>query len=300
MSNNTDLAGLYSVIEESSRLVDVACAHDTVWPILSAFEDTLAQAVIAFRVATGERNAGDFDCRFTMLPQGLDPYATAVANGLIAPTDHPIGSLLGELDRHFPLSHSGIDFGVVGGFKKTWSFFPTDALQSLADLTQLASMPAGAAANLDFFTRYDLADRVSLVGIDYPHKSLNLYFGAAPAETFSAQNLTALLRDAGLPAPSERLLKLGAQAFGIYATLSWESTRVERITIAAMTPDPMLLPVPIEPKIEHYVKKAPYSTDDRQFVYAITSAPTGEYHKLQSYYKWHSQVENTLLVPDSR
>ncbi|MEV7192581.1 aromatic prenyltransferase [Streptomyces sp. NPDC093510] len=296
MSKNTDLSGLYSVIEESSRLVDVPCARDTVWPILTAFEDTLAQAVIAFRVATGERNAGDFDCRFTMLPKGLDPYAVALANGLTAPTDHPVGSLLEELCREFPVESGGIDFGVVGGFKKTWSFFPTDSLQSLSELVRLESMPASAAENLDFFTRYDLADRVSLVGIDYPHKSLNLYFGAAPAATFEPEGITAILRDAGLPAPSERLLGFGARAFGIYATLSWESAKVERITIAAMTPDPTALPVRIEEKIEHYVNKAPYSTEDRQFVYAITSAPTGEYHKLQSYYKWHSQVENTLLV----
>ena len=36
------------------------------------------------------------------------------------------------------------------------------------------------------FTRYGLHDRVSLVGIDYPHKTLNLYFGAAPTELFEA------------------------------------------------------------------------------------------------------------------
>jgi hypothetical protein len=298
MSNNSELAGLYSVIEESSRLVDISCSRDTVWPILSAYEGTLAQAVVAFRVATGERNAGDFDCRLTMLPQGLDPYAVALSNGLTAKTDHPVGSLLEELHREFPVVSSGIDFGVVGGFKKSWSFFPLDDLQSLSDLVELPSLPQSVAGNLDFFTRYGLADKVSLVGIDYPNKSLNLYFGAAPADTFTAEGITSILRDAGLPAPSERLLQLGAQAFGIYATLSWDSPKLERITIAVMTPDPTTLPVRIEPKIEHYVKNAPYSTDDRQFVYAITSSAKGEYHKLQSYYAWQSRVVNILLVTD--
>lgn len=257
----------------------------------------LAQAVVAFRVATDERSSGDFDCRFTMLSPGLDPYAVALSNGLTPKTDHPVGSLLGEVHREFPIEHSGIDFGVVGGFKKTWSFFPTDALQPLSKLVELPSLPLSVAGNLDFFTRYGLADRVSLVGIDYPHRSLNLYFGAAPAEVFEAGGIKSILRDAVLPEPSERLLRLGAQAFGIYATLSWESPKIERITIAAMTPDPTMLPVRIEPAIEDFVKNAPYSTDDRQFVYAITSAPGGEYHKLQSYYAWQSQVENTLLVP---
>ena len=61
--------------------MDIPCSRETVWPILTAYGDTLAQAVVAFRVATGERNAGDFDCRFTMLPKGLDrtplPFPTA-------------------------------------------------------------------------------------------------------------------------------------------------------------------------------------------------------------------------------
>ncbi len=299
MSENTELAGIYSVIEKCSRLMDVPCSHDKVWPILTAYGDTLAQAVVAFRVATGESNAGDLDCRFTMLPKSLDPYDVALTNGLSAKTDHPVGSLLGELHREFPIESCGIDFGVVGGFKKTWSFFPIDNLQSMSKLVNLPSMPASAAGNLDFFTRYGLADRVSLVGIDYPNRSLNLYFGAAPAEVFESDGIRSILREAGLAEPSDRLLRLGQQAFGIYATLSWESPKVERLTIATMTSDPMTLPVHIEPKIEHFVKNSPYSTDDRQFVYAITSSPKGEYHKLQSYYKWQSRVKNVLLVSDN-
>jgi hypothetical protein len=298
MAENIGPADLYSVIEECSRLVDVSCSRDKVWPILTAYRDTLAQAVIAFRVATGETNAGDFDCRFTMLPKDLDPYAVALVNGLTVPTDHPVANLLWELQEDFPIESSGIDFGVVGGFKKTWSFFPIDNLQSVFDLVKLPSLPRSVAENLDFFVRYGLADRVSLVGIDYSHRSLNLYFGSAPAEVFQAEGIRSILQEVELAEPSERLLRLGAQAFGIYATMSWESPKVERITIAAMTSDPSTLPVRIEPKIEHFVRNSPYSTDDRQFVYAITSTPTGEYHKLQSYYKWQSRVKNILLVSE--
>jgi Aromatic prenyltransferase Orf2 len=157
-------------------------------------------------------------------------------------------------------------------------------------------MPRSVAGNLDLFARYGLADRVSLVGIDYPHRSLNLYFGAGPAEVFQAEGIKSMLRDAELVEPSERLIQLGAQAFGIYATLGWESPKVERITIAAMTSDPMTLPVRIEQRIEHFIKNSPYSTNGSQFVYAIASSSTGEYHKLQSYYRWQPRVKNILLV----
>ncbi|KKD02031.1 aromatic prenyltransferase, partial [Streptomyces sp. WM6386] len=112
MRDNADPADL-SIIEEVSRLVGVPCSAQTVRSILSAYGDTLEQAVVAFRVATGERNAGDLDCRFTMLPPDLDPYAVALSNGLIEATDHPVGSLLAELHAGFPIGFSGIDFGVV-------------------------------------------------------------------------------------------------------------------------------------------------------------------------------------------
>ncbi|MFF4276000.1 aromatic prenyltransferase [Streptomyces sp. NPDC001536] len=298
MSNTTELADLYSAIEETAGLLDVPCSRERIHPILAAFEDSIAQAIIAFRVSTWARNDGDLDCRIASIPKSVDPLAVAVERGLIEKPTHPSGSLLGELHRDFPVESSGIDFGVVAGFTKTWSFFPTDALQSLSDLIHLESMPPSVAAHLDYFQRYGLADRVSLIGIDYPQQTLNLYFGAAPAQTFTADGIRSILRDAGLPEPTERLLSLCTQAFGIYATLSWNSPRVERITIAAMTQDPMTLPVRIEPKIERYVREAPSLTAEPQFVYAIAATPSGEYHKLQSFYKWKPHVENVLLVSD--
>ncbi|WP_328499769.1 aromatic prenyltransferase [Streptomyces sp. NBC_00457] len=298
MSESAELADLYSVIEESARLANVTCSSDKVWPIMTAYGDMLAQSVIAFRVATGARNAGDFECRFTMLPKELDPYAVALSNGLIAETGHPVGSLLGEIHRNFPIGSCGIDFGVVGGFKKTWSFFPTGGVQSLSELAGLPSMPRSLSENLDFFTRHGLADIVTLIGIDYSHRSVNLYFGRIPAECFEPDGMRSILREIGMPDPSERMLQLGGQGFGIYTTLSWDSPKIERITYAAMTTDPMTLPVQIEPEIKQFVEKAPYSTADRQFVYAITASPNGEYHKLQSYYQWQPGVQHFLLASD--
>lgn len=298
MSGTDELSGLLAAIEESSRLMEVPFTPERVWPVLTAYGDALAEQVIAFRVSTGTQAAGDLDCRF-MLPGSLDPYAVALAAGLTPRQDHPVANLVGELHREFPIDANAVDFGVVAGFTKTWTFFALDDLQSVTRLVGLPSLPPSIAKNLEFFATYGLTDRVSLVGIDYAHRSVNLYFGAAPRELFTEQGITAMLRDAGLPAPSEQLLALGAEAFGIYTTMTWDSPAVERLTLSRMTPDPMALPVHIEPKIERFVKNAPYSTEDRQFVYAIAATARGEYHKLQSYYAWQPQVENQLLVAHS-
>jgi hypothetical protein len=257
--------------------------------------------VIAFRVATGERRAGELDCRFTMLPRDVDPLDLAVSEGLAEKTDHPVGSLLSDIRERFPVDCYGIDFGVVGGFKKTWSFFSPDDLQDLAKLADIPSMPRSVGENVPFFARHGLDDKVSLIGIDHKNRTVNMYFGEPPAEVFERETVRSMLREHGLPEPSEQMLSLGEVAFGIYTTLSWDSPKVERLTLAVMTPDPTALPVPLEPAVERFVKTAPSTVDaaDRRYVYAVTSSPKGEYNKLQSYYQWRPRMLNLMLLDDS-
>src|SRR5215468_8574359 len=96
MPETVKAADLYSAIEESAQLLEVACSRDKVWPVLTAYKDVLAQAVIAFRVSTGARHVGELDWRFTV-PKGVDPYAIALSNGLTTETDHPVGALLSDI-----------------------------------------------------------------------------------------------------------------------------------------------------------------------------------------------------------
>jgi hypothetical protein len=162
-------------------------------------------------------------------------------------------------------------------------------------------MPSGLAENVGFFARHGLDDRANLIGIDYHHRTVNVYVGEPPAECLTPEAVSSMLRDLGMPDPSEQLLTLSQRAFGVYATLSWDSATIERITFAVMTPDPTTLPVRIEPKIERFVKSAPYAVDpadaaDRKFVYAVSSAPDGEYYKLQSYYQWRPRILSRMRL----
>jgi hypothetical protein len=299
MSGTAEPAELYTAIEESARLLGITCSREKVWHILTTYKDALdGQAVIAFRVATGARHAGELDFRFTV-PTGVDPYALALANGLTTKTDHPAGALLSDIRERCPIDCYGIDFGVVGGFKKIWPFFPPDDLQGLARLGSVPAMPRSLAGNAGFFARRGLDYKVSLLGIDYQHRTVNVYFGELPAECLEPVNIAAMLREAGLPAPSGQMVKLGQQAFGIYATVSWDSPKIERITFAVVTPDPKALPIRLDPKIERFVSNVPYASVNRKFVYAVSSAPDGEYYKLQSYYQWRPQIADHMLLTDS-
>ncbi|MFI9605457.1 aromatic prenyltransferase [Streptomyces sp. NPDC052043] len=300
MSETAASADLYSAIEASAGLLDVPCSREKVWPVLNAYEDALASAVIAFRVGTGERYTGDLDWRFSV-PQHVDPYAVALAKGLTEATDHPVGTLLADINERCPIDSYGIDFGVVGGFKKIYAFFAPDGMQRLSTLIDIPSMPISLAENFDFFARYGLdADKVNVFGIDYRHRTVNLYFGGLPAQCLEPETITAMLRDIGFPEPSEQMLKLGGQAFGIYTTLGWDSPEIERFCFSVMTPDSVSLPVPIEPKIEKFLDGVPHDSADGRFIYYAAMSATGEENfKVQSYYQWQSRMQGQMLLSDS-
>jgi hypothetical protein len=280
MSGTDELAHLYSAIEESAGLLDVACSRDTVWPVLTAY-DVIRQDIIAFRVATDTRNAGDFNCRFS-LPKGVDPYAVALSKGLITETDHPVGSLLSELDERFQIDSSGVDFSVIGGFKKIWVYFPEDDFPTLSRLVEIPSMPRSLAANASLFSRHGMGERVDVIAIDYQDRTANLYFPEPPEPS----TIMAMHQDIGLPDPSEPYLKLCELAFGTYTTLSWDSPKVERISFGLKAQDPMALPVHLGPKIGKFLESVRYGIDDPKNVYAAMTSTGEEYYKLQSYYRW--------------
>jgi hypothetical protein len=297
MSGTAELAAFYSVLEESARLLDAPCSRDKVWPILTAYEDVIAQSAIAFRVETGARHAGELDCRFTMIPPDVDPYARALSNGLTTETDHPVGALLSDIQERFPIDNYGINFGLADGFRKTWQFFPPGDMQRVSRLADIPSMPRGLAENASFFARHGLDDKVCLTGIDYQHKTVNVYFGQPPAECLEPKTITSMLREIGLPDPSKQMLKLCQQAVAIYFTLSWDSPRIGRISFTLMTPDPMALTGRLEPEIEQLVRNAPASDSaaDRRFLYYVASSADGEYYKLLSFYRWQPRVLNLVL-----
>lgn len=288
MSATAEMDELYAVIEQSARTLGVPCAPEKVRPVLAAYEDAFGHAatVVAFRVATSVRHAGELDCRFTTHPDERDPYATALAAGLARRTDHPVGAVLAQLQGRCHVDSHGIDFGVVGGFKKVYAFFTPDDLQEVAKFADLPAMPRALAEHTGFFARHGLADRVGVVGVDYGHRTLNVYFNDVPAQLFEPGTVSATLRELGMARPSAQMLKLGREAFGLYVTLGWDSPRIERICYAVTTADLAALPVPVEPEIERFVRGVPADDGDRKFVYGVAVAPEGEYYKLESHYRW--------------
>ncbi|MFG3104768.1 aromatic prenyltransferase [Streptomyces sp. NPDC048182] len=285
---------LYAAIEETAALLDVRVDPATTRPIVTAFQDHLAQAAILFRSATDQRHAGELNLHLMMLPGDRDPYALLHAKGLAEKSDHPSSRLLAEVADRFPVASYGIDFGVVGGFQKTWSCFPTDDMQRLSEIADLPSAPRAVADNLAFFARYGLDKHVTLIGIDYAQRTMNLYFGEVES-LLQRDAARAMLREMDMPEPSEALLHFAERAFGFYVTLTWDSPRIQRFCYAAIAVDPTTVLAHPEPEIERFLSTVPYGHDTPKAVYAALSPKDGgEYYKIQTYYQWRPRLTSHM------
>lgn len=300
MSGTAEVEKVYSAIEESARLLNLDCSRDEVLPVLDAYKDALANAVIIFAMSTGS-HAGELDYSISVPPTLGDPYALAVSKGFTPKTDHPVGSLLADISERCPVGLYAIDSGVIGGFKKTYSFFPTDDLQALSKLVDVPSMPRGLAENLDLFTGYGVDDNVTMISIDYQNRTVNTYLGSLPDGLLEPETVRTLVRKMGLAEPGEQALEFAQKAFAIYPTFNWDSGKIERVCFAVITTDPMALPAQLEPEIAKFAKNAPYAyaaERARTLVYGVTFTPKGEYYKLGSYYQTNAQTEKLLVAFD--
>lgn len=287
MSGSPELEALYAAIEESARLVGGSCSRDDVWPVLTAYEGGFAAGGVVFSTQTGERYAGELDYAFT-LPAGIDdPYAHAVAHGFVAATDHPVGALLPDIRARCAVTEYFADCSVVGGFRKLYAHFPRD-LQSVSTLAGIPSMPPSVAGNADLFARYGLDD-VAMVGINYKHRTVSLYFQFTPEGRLEPEAIGSLLREVGLPAPEPAMLEFAHRSFRANLTLGWDWPNVVRATFA---PPPGTgrslseVPAPTAPHFERFATTAPRAYDgERMNLFAVKWMPDGEFIEVCSYYQ---------------
>lgn len=284
MSETKNAEAVYSAIEEAAGLLDIPCSREKVLPVLSAFGDGVSEeSVIVLAMAGGERHRGDIDYNFTVPTEMGDPYRIAVANGWIEETDHPIANLLPEIVEACPVTFYGVESGVVGGFKKTYVFFPLDNLGSLSKLASLPSMPRSVAEHARTFAGIGVDSRISIIGIDYINHTVNVYFMAGSLDEKTALSL---LDDTNLPAPSPLLLEFIQNSFSIYPTFSWKSPDIHRICFSSVSPDQSAYPTTLHEEIARFAENAPYEYDGaRVLVYGATISRSEEYHKLGVYFR---------------
>lgn len=295
MYARTDTDLLHTAVAEAADLVDIACSRDRVRPVLTAFPDAIT-APIVFNVVTSGGRIKDLSFDFMVPPGDGDPYPRALAHGLAEETDHPVRSLFSDIQAaRFPVQSYGVDYRINAGFSKTYVFFPLGGLQSVGELADLPSMPRGLSERVDTFTDFGLHDKVSALAIDYTRRTWNVYVNGLSADHVERAAVLAMLREFGLPEPSEQLLDFIATSSALYPTFGWDSPKIERISFSTRTTDPAALPTRIEPALEKFARSVPYTYDgDRVLVYAGALSHGEEYYKLAAYHQMASQAHDRV------
>src|SRR5581483_3299588 len=288
MSDRTQPEELYSAIEESARLLGATFSGNQVWPILNAYRDLLTDGRIVFSTQTGERHAGELEYSVQVSGGAGDPYARALAHGFAAETDHPVGTLISDIRARISVGEYAIDCGIAGGFKKVYAL--ARGVLGMSELAGIPAMPRALAENAEFFGRYGL-DGAAVIAADYQRNTMNVYFQlpAGIAGSLAPETILSMLRDIGLPAPDEPMLKYACQSYRIYVTLSWDSSAIQRIAFATMPRfglDLSAVPVRLEPGIERFMSGAPRTyAGERIGIAAIKWSRDEECLDLGSYYQ---------------
>ncbi|MGQ4434733.1 aromatic prenyltransferase [Streptomyces sp. SAS_260] len=295
MSEGTEAEKLYSAIEEAARLVGASFSRDMVWPVLEAFRDALTDGAIIFSAQVNAGRVGELEYTAQVSPGSEGPYARALAGGLLPRQDHPVAGLLSDIEERVAVEDYFIDCGVAGGFKKIYAQFPGD-LQKVSELARIPSVPRSVADNAALFARHGL-EEVALVGINYRSRTLNLYF-QLPAEVagdLDPRTVLSLLKEMGLPEPDERMLAYACTSYRVYATLGWDSPDIRRISFAPVPSpglDPAALPARLDPRLEHFVRSAPYTyAGEPVNASAVKWSPDGDHLDLAVYH----QISSPLL-----
>lgn len=255
MAGPAGLDEVYAAVERTSRLLDVPCSPDRFEPVWKAFGDQLPDSHLVFSMAAGEAHRGELDFDFSLRPEGADPYTTALEHGFIEPTDHPVGSVLAEVNKRCGIASYGVEYGVVGGFKKSYAFFPLDDFPPLAEFARIPSVPPCLAGHVDTLTRLGLDDKVSAIGVNYRKNTLNVYLAASAVAT---DDKLALLRAFGYPEPDARVRQFIERSFSLYPTFNWDSSAAERICFSVKTQQPGELPAPHDEPTEAFAREVPH------------------------------------------
>ena len=280
-----DLTLMSDDIEKAAKIAEVGCNKDLVNKILNVYEEQFShpQVAVSFRTTTKPAEKRSLDVRYVDVWTSHDPYAMAIENGLLVKSGHPVDNLFYDIKSNFPIMGYGVDFGVLNGFAKIWMRIPTHLPVPIEKLQLIPSFPDSLKNYINLLSKYSM-DRIIMVGIDYIHKSTNIYFVKRYYGDLSTETVTSLISELGFPVPSNELIEECAHALFFYCTFTWDSPKIERLSFHRVAHDQSQVPVHLHPFLEKYSLNAPILGDKRKFMYTVALSPKGNYIKLESDY----------------
>lgn len=274
---------LERMCEDVARCAELAGApfdRAALWPVLDAYRPFFTESVVSFVTSTKPAATRRLHARYIELVRPHDAYATALQHGFLVPRGHFVDAVLPGLRSTLPVQGYGVDVDAASGFAKLWVFLRD--VVTMEALGAMPYMPPSVARSAALFGRHRLS-LVSLVGVDFQHRTANAYFMLPPG-WLSAPAVAALLDELGLQVPRGEVLEHCARAPTIYPTFSWDSGAVERVCFGIPARAAAEVPVDWDPLIARYVAGAPILHPRRPFIYSVTPGRASTYVKIENDY----------------
>ena len=268
-------------IEQFIEAVAVTAEHigaeydkDVMRRPLTVLREPFEAGFTAYRTTTAHKRT--INLRYINLLVPFYPFDIALKNGLIKNDGHPSVGIIPTFMNHLGVTPSsgifGVDVGAATGLEKIWFFFPNSV--PLAEFLKIPGLPGGVKAHVDYFKKHQL-DVVKLIGVDFPAKSINLYFFAWEIGGLTPKKSAGLLGDLGLNVPNDEVLQHCARALPLYYTFKWDSPEVQRVCFGCFAPEPALVPK-WSPIIDDFVANAITMINQRAFMYNPTFNHNGQ------------------------
>ncbi|MBD3196646.1 MAG: hypothetical protein GF317_16440 [Candidatus Lokiarchaeota archaeon] len=277
---------LNQTLEDLKKIADFAgveCDEEAIWEVFNAYKDFFTGSSISIRTTSKPVEKRDVSIRYVelMMQHDPDPYITATKEGLIEKNGHPLHKMFYEIYDKFEMMGHGVDLDVSKGLTKIWSFMapcPVDRIYTME------TIPDSVKTLKDYFSRHGLNEFV-LFALDFYHKTVNIYFLVRDPSKVKPEKYETLLKEVGFEPASREIMEKCTKATTLYYTFNWETNKVERVCFGVLCPEGAEgVPVHFHPIMKEFVEKAPFATDKRTFIYAITFSPEGHFYKIESDY----------------
>ena len=260
----------------TAALTEVDASESTIRRVLNIFSDGFLNASVQFRTTSKPVGRRDLCFRYLDLDTAIHPLDLAHASGeLEQRPDDPAHRWLVDARRVFGALGYGADFEATAGLTKIWHFL--DRAWHPRRFVDRLEMPPSFAASLPVIEAVGL-DAVTIIGVDYPNRSFNIYFRPPGHDV-----LRGACERLGFPAPSREAEAHAAASGCIAFTYAWGSPRVERICF--YTPNFRRDDVPdVHPNLVAFARAAPALVDDPRFILGWSHGPGGHYFTLEDDY----------------
>ena len=264
----------------AARLTGVDHDLATLQRVLARFEDGFARGSVQIRTTTKPLDRRDLCFRYLDLKSGRNPLDLALSSGELTDTGHPLFAWLRWTEERFSTLGYGADFEACHGLQKVWHFL--GGAHDPRCFLELPQMPRGFRASLPLLRDLHL-DSVTIVGVDYVQRSINLYFRPSHPSHRGAALLTHACERLGFAAPSAAAQAHASRAGCIAFTYGWDAPEIERICfyVAGFQRDE----VPdYHPNLRMFAREAPALVPVPRFIVGWSHGLTGAYQKLEDDY----------------